>query len=485
MLSLSVPPVAVAPPLAPARDATGWPQNSAVALRWDVAHARQADATTTVHVVTDGRYLYVRFDAQQSAPIVATQHSDDAITGGSNANGGISWSNDDAVWVDLWPTGPGGFEYQFESNPTGSHNEASSENAAFAPQWASWGAIRGDLYTVTMAIPLSVIHGAHAGAWRVQFVRFERSTGALDVWSYDSAQTNPDNVEYAGTAYVPLLARAPVPKPRAAVYGLGAIAGASAGGSTSRMGADFSVPVTPTAAFFGTVHPDYSNVELDQQTISPSVYQRVYSEVRPFFTQAASYYNDFNCNVCSGFRTTLYTPAIPTPAQGYAFEGKQGNLGLAAFDAIGDGRNDGATALTYTSNDAHWQSAFQHVTADLPDVVDDTNEAGINWTNGKNLSAYANYSTDRGTNVLDTSQGNAIDAGGGWSNQHFAFYGSLRKVGAYFNPVDGFDSHPGIAGYGVYSARSWTFSPQLLPRFRRRQLLSRSLRGPAIRASAE
>jgi hypothetical protein len=71
------------------------------------------------------------------------------------------------------------------------------------------------------------------------------------------------------------------------------------------MGADFSLPVTPTAAFFGTFHPDYSNVELDQQSISPTVYQRTYSEVRPFFTQAASYYNRFSCAVCPGLRTTL------------------------------------------------------------------------------------------------------------------------------------------------------------------------------------
>jgi hypothetical protein len=460
MLSMLVPAVQTVPPLDSTLTGSAWPQTASITLPWDVAHGRASQEPTAVHVLTDGRFLYVRFDVTQHEPIVASQHSDDLITGGSNANGGISWSNDDAVWVDLWPTGPGGFEYQFESNPAGSHNEASTENSAFAPQWESHGTIRGDSYTVTMAIPLAVVHGAHAGQWRMQFIRFERASGAVDVWSYDTAQTNPDDPARAGTVSLPTLARPPLPKPRAALYGLGSVASTSAGGSTSRMGADFSIPVTPTAAFFGTFHPDYSNVELDQQSISPSVYQRIYSEVRPFFTQAASYYNDFNCDVCSGFRTTLYTPGIPTPAQGYAFEGKQGNFGLAAFDAIGDRRTDQASALNYTSDDTHWQAAFQHVAANLPNVVDDTDEAGINWFNGKHLSVYANYSMERGTNVPHPSEGNAVDVGAGWGDQHFALFGSVRKAGAAFNPVDGFDSHPGIAGYGIYSARVWTFSPR-------------------------
>jgi hypothetical protein len=312
---------------------------------------------------------------------------------------------------------------------------------------------------VTMAIPLRVIHGAHAGTWRVQFVRYVRSTGELDVWSYDQSQTNPDDPARAGRLDVPLVAKPPLPRPRVGMYSLGEIASPTIGGSTSRVGADFSIPVTQTAAVFGTLHPDYSNVEIDQQSISPTVYQRVYSEVRPFFTQAAPYYNNFNCDVCNGFRTILYTPAIPTPSQGYAFEGKQGAFGLAGYDAIGDGRDDSAEALNYTSDDNRWNAALQHVVADVPGAVDVANEAGASWFNGKYLSAYANYATDRGTNVLDPSQGNWLDAGGGFISQQYALFGSYRDVGSYFNPVDGFDSHPGIRGYGLYGARVWAFAP--------------------------
>lgn len=429
-----------------------------VTLAWDVDHARPAQDKTTVSTWSDGRFLYVRFDAEQHAPIVASQHSDDTVTGGSNIGGGIAWS-DDAVWVDLWPKGPAGFQYQFEANPNGAHNEASTENVSYSPHWETHGERTANGYVVTMAIPYAVIHGAHAGTWRVQFVRYVRSTGDLDVWSYDPAQQNPDDAARAGTVTFNQIAKQPLPSPRVAPYALAEAASKTIGGSTSRVGMDFSIPVAQTASFFGTLHPDYSNVELDQVSISPTVFQRTYSEVRPFFTQAAGYFNNFNCNVCNGYRTTLYTYGIPTPREGYAFEGREGDYGLAAFDAIGDDRTDAAAALNYTSPDTHWNGAFQHVITDMPGLNDQSNMGGLSYWNGKYLSFYANDAIETGTLVTNPSQGQWLDAGGGWGNQKFALYASVRKVGDQFNPVDGFDSHPGIAGYGAYMARIWTFAP--------------------------
>lgn len=65
---------------------------------------------TVVHMATDGRYLYVRFDATQSEPIVATQRTDD-----------VGQGTDDQVWVDLWPGGANGYfshiHHGFELRP--------------------------------------------------------------------------------------------------------------------------------------------------------------------------------------------------------------------------------------------------------------------------------------------------------------------------------------------------------------------------------
>src|SRR5581483_3653364 len=89
----------------------------------------------------------------------------------------------------------------------------------------------------------------------------------------------------------------------------------------------------------------------------------------------------------------------------------------------------------------------------------DVTTTGLAFYDQKHVSAYFNYGTDSGTNVLAGNQAQRYDFGGGWADPTFGFFGSVRKVGEYYNPVDGFVSHPGIAGYALYSAKIWTFAP--------------------------
>src|SRR5579885_1722810 len=332
-----------APPLSPASSPSAWSQATALDLRWDVVARRSATEATAVRIASDGAFIYVRFDAAQREPVTASAHSDD-----------VGQGNDDAVWVDLWPNGSSGYYYQFEVTPNGTHYESSSENANYQPAWESHGAIHDGGYTATMKIPLKVIRGAHGGDWKAQFVRYIHATGEQQVWSFDPQQTQSDELARAGSLRFKDAAPAR-PAPRLALYGLATAASASAGGPTSRTGADVSIPSTPTASFYATFHPDFSNVELDQQTIAPSVTQRAFSEVRPFFTQGASLYNQVFYYATPSLIQPLYTPAIPTPRDGYAIEGKQGVISAAAFDALGNGRADMATALDYTSPDTHWR----------------------------------------------------------------------------------------------------------------------------------
>ncbi len=439
------------PPLDPSAPAAGWEKAANLTLPWDAVRSRPASEATKAWIVTDGHFLYVRFDATQREPIAAAQHTND-----------VGQGSDDAVWIDLWPNGISGYFYQFYATPNGTHYEYSSENTGYSPNWESQGAAHDGGYTVTMKIPFDVLRNAHGGTWKAQFVRYVRSSGEQQVWSYDRVQMQPDtygNSDYAhaGSIALPkLTVGISRPKPRAAIYALGEAASKTIGGSTSRVGADLSVPITPTASFYSTFHPDYSNVELDQQTISPTVYQRFYSEVRPFFTQAASFYNQFNCNACP-YIQSLYTPAIPTPAEGYAVEGKEGPLGFATFDAIGDNRNDLASALDFTSSDTRWFADLQRVAVNIPGLNDYVFEGGLGYSDLKHLNLYANYGSDSGTNVLIPNHAQYYDVGGGWSNQTFGFFASTRKIGEYYNPVDGFISHPGIAGYAMYAAKIWDF----------------------------
>ena len=454
--ALAYPTVAVPqsadPPLDPGAQLSDWAQASNFDLTWNAVKSRPASEETKAWISTDGRSLYVRFDAKQSESIAAAQHTND-----------VGQGSDDEVWIDLWPNGISGYFYQFFATPNGTHYQYSSENTAYSPNWESQGAVHAGGYTVTMRIPFDVLRNARGGTWKAQFVRYVRATGEQQVWSYDRVQMQPDsygNSDYAhaGSIAVPQLSVGSArPKPRAAMYALGEAASKSIGGSTSRVGADLSIPITPTASFYSTFHPDYSNVELDQQTIAPTVYQRYYSEVRPFFTQAANFYNQFNCNVCQNIQS-LYTPAIPTPAEGYAVEGKEGPLGFATFDSIGDNRNDLASALDFTSSDTRLFTNFQRVSVNMPGLNDNTIEGGMGYSDLKHLSLYANYGSDTGTNVLVPNQGQYYEGGGGWANQTFGFFGAMRKIGEYYDPVDGFISHPGIAGYALYSAKIWDFS---------------------------
>ena len=439
------------PPVEASSPANAWSGAASARLGWDVLHREGAQEPTTARIATDGHFLYVRFDATQREPIAAAQHSND-----------VGQGNDDAVWIDLWPNGLHGYYYQFQATPNGTHYEYSSENTSYAPTWESHGADGNGSYTVTMKIPLDVIRGVHAGSWLVQFVRYVHATGAQYVWSYDSAQNSPDDVARAGHMLMPdtIVATAARPKPRLALYALGDAVPAAYGGNTTRMGADLSIPITPTASFYSTFHPDYSNVEIDQQSISPTVYQRFFSEVRPFFTQAANFYNNFNCDACPGPSISLYTPAIPTPREGYAVEGKQGLFSLASFDAIGaNGRSDVASVVDYNSPNARWSASAQRVSVTMPGVRDDTMDTGVSYYDQKHTSFYANAGHESGTGVIDGSQSQWLDAGGGWQSKTFGLFTSVRKIGQYYNPLDGFVSHPGIAGYALYSGKIFDFGP--------------------------
>jgi hypothetical protein len=443
---LAIPTLQSPPPLDPKADPATWKDAASVTLPWDVQHQKPASEPTTARVATDGANIYVRFEVKQREALLAQQHTNDVGDG-----------TDDEVWIDLWPNGNGGFYYQFAANANGTRWQYSSENTAYSPTWTALGAASGNDYTVTMQIPIKIMRGSGGtNAWKVQFVRIVRSTGERQIWTYGPAQTNGDDVTYAGVLSGIAPAVASRPKPRIALYGLGGLGSDRSGLTTSRMGGDFSVPVTATSSVYGTIHPDFSNVEIDQQTISPTAYQRSFSEVRPFFTQGANFYDRFSCSACP-FIAQLYTPAIPTPRDGYAFEGKQGGFSFAGFDAVGTGRNDGAAAVSYHTADNRWSLSAQTVAANAPGMTDHVDTGGVSFNDSKHVSAYFNYGTDHGTNVADGAQAQRYDVGTYLYTSTFGVAAAVRKVGRYYEPVDGFVQHADIAGYALYENKIWLF----------------------------
>ena len=450
MGSIAIPKVSAAPPIDGTLTDPAW-KNAAVAhLSYDLRTHQPASDATTDYIMTDGTYLYVGVDAKQAIPVRAIQHTND-----------VGVDTDDEVQIDLWPNGTSGFQYLFITTALGTHYQFSSENNSFEPTWYSVGKLVPGGFTVTMKIPLNIMHGSGSGNWRVQFARLIEATNNDLVWSYGPSQQNHNDVNYAGLVTgLPQLA-AYRAKPRIGIYGLGAVASRVAGGSTSRAGVDLSIPTIPGTSFVATLHPDYSDVEQDQQTISPTAFQRQFNEVRPFFTQGANFYNNTpNCTDCPG--TQLYTPAIPTPRDGYAIEGKRGLFSYAGFEAVGVGRSDTAQVVNYASPNQQNALTMQRNGVNYAGFRDDSFNVSFTHDNLKNFATWVRYANDSGTNVLAGNQAQRYEGGVNFYTPTSSIQAELRKVGQYFNPADGLIFHPDIAGYVVnaykqfkYPSSSW------------------------------
>jgi Domain of unknown function (DUF5916) len=431
-----------------------WAKAAVLTLNVDFTNRRKAEEPTKVYIAQDDSYLDVAFAVTQRESPVASQETNSASVLG-----------DDYIGMYLYPQGVQGIAYSFVANPRGARYQTSSENTAYTPQWVAVGRSTPYGYSVTLRVPLAIIRSGGSATWRAQFVRATVATNSLDVWSYNSRAANAGDPAFSGTltgiGAGERSKAASRPQARLQPYALSESTSKENGGSTSRIGADFSLPVAPTISFLGTLHPDYSNVEIDQQTIAPTPYARQYQEIRPFFTQTANYFNQHQA--CLNCPMTLYTPSIPIFGQGYAIEGTEGYASFAAYDAIGEERNDAAQALNYTyeNPDLSYSANLQHVASTQPDLSDATTTLNLGYTdNRSHLFVYANSGQDRGTNVTDATLGNYFETGVGYSDALGVAGVSIQSIGAQFNPVDGYVAQTDIHGYESFFQRTFNFAPQ-------------------------
>lgn len=449
--ALTVPTFVSPPPITGAID-DAWSKAEQLPVQFDFTYQRSGEPAT-VYVAQDAHALDLAF--------VVTQHT--PITESTTTNG-AGVMNDDNVTVDLWPQGANGFKYTFSANATGARYQTSSENSAYSPQWSAAGRRTASGYVVTMRIPFSIMRTGGSTSWKAQFERTIQATNSTQVWAHVQGQRNSADVAFAGTLSGvdgANASRAGRVQPRLQIYALGEATTPVYGRDTSRIGADLALPVTATSSLVASFHPDYSNVEIDQQTISPSAFPRFYSEVRPFFTQLSHNFNNtFGCNNCP---TMLYTPAIPTFRDGYAYEGAQGPFTFAAYDASGNQRTDDAQAVSYTVNDAVKiaQVAVQRVGVHTADLDDTTTSlmSGYEWQKS-HAFVYFNTASVRGSAVTTPSQANYLEFGLGHVSKDTTYGWSYQKVGAQFLPADGFVQQPDVIGWNAFVSRTIHFDPK-------------------------
>ena len=248
------------------------------------------------------------------------------------------------------------------------------------------------------------------------------------------------------------------------MYALGELTPKSNGGDTSRIGADFALPIAPTASFVASIHPDYSNVETDQQSISPTAFPRSYTEVRPFFTQAASSFNaNFSCTNCPQL---LYTPSIPTYRDAYAVEGTHGPLTFAAFDVVGAGRDDSAEALNYDSSNTarayslNVQSVTVNEAGGIRDQVDSLTTGYLNQHT--HFGAYLNYGTESGNVVADGRQATYDQTGVVYATATTVATFDWEHIGADFSPLDAYVAQSDLSGPQVYVSETVPFKAKTI-----------------------
>jgi hypothetical protein len=431
-----------------------WAKATQVALQHDFTNRRAADEPTTAVIAQDATSIDVAFDVTQHEEFVE-----------SNETNGSSVISDDYVGVYFSPNGPLGFQYAFFANPRGARYQTSSENSAYTPAWNAYAKRTPSGYTITLRIPLNVIRSAGRTSWRVQFVRATVRANALDVWSFNEHASSVSDATYFGTATGIGVKAATVsrPRPRAQLYGLGELTNPANGGDTSRVGADLAIPVAPTASIVASLHPDYSNVETDQQTISPTAFAHQYTEVRPFFTQAAASFNYNFVNINGPL--LFYTPSIPTFRDGYALEGTQGPLTYAALDAVGVDRTDEAQTLDYNvSNTARsFGVNVQNIDVNgdvdgLLGLHDDVTSVTTGYGNQHSHEiGFLNYAQEDGTTVTDPSQAKYLQTGYGYATATTTAFVFYEGMGSQFDPVDAYVAQNDIHGPALLISQTWPF----------------------------
>ncbi len=431
----------------------------------DVTTRGNAPDDTTAYFLYDDKNLYVAFVAPQKAPIVATQTTND-----------VGFGTDDFVSVGIDTSGAGSQAYLFETTPRGVRYQQATENVRYRPDWQAAGKTEGSEWRAVMIIPLASmrIHGG-ANTWRIGFFRGVASTAEHYTWAFDGLMQDNgagswpsfNDLRYWPSVTVSLAKISSArPEPRLEVFALSSSGSdrsdyQQADGTffpqpTRYYGADVSVPVTSTINLVGTLNPDFSNVEIDQQTIAPQEFERQLVEYRPFFAQGAQYLNpnpNGYSNIISFQNLVFYSPSIGPFDSGAKIEGV---YGLQSFGVLTFHGYNAQTGETFDDQAFGWKHALQDQTFQywVDGVVahhsingdDNTVEAGFKGRNLHTKFVYDfNYAVEHGSWV---PQGTAHSATG-FIDEHqnnYEVYLGYVDISPNYNPIDGYTANSDIRG---------------------------------------
>lgn len=418
----------------------------------DLTLRAPAKEATTAWLLYDKSFVYVKFLCEQSdVPITASQPTNN-----------VGFGVDDYVAVDLDTTNSGNLVYSFYTTPLGTRYQTSTESSRFNPTWDAVARRSGGSWSALLRIPLASLRSSagERSTWRINFRRHVAASTDDYSWAYSASATSRSD-----TAYWPRLrgldlpGYATRPLPHASLFVL-----ESAGSDRERFaegfngiqrqpirhaGVDLVYPLSNTFAVVGTLSPDYSNAETDQEVIAPQQFPQFLYEYRPFFAQGAQYLDpkEIRLAVNSPAARVFYTPSIGRIDAGLKLEGTLGPVGLGVLHANGPGIDDLAYGVKDSLANQQVKVWLNGVAARHEDVRDSVVEAGAVARNSRSgLLAGVDIASETGTAVPDAALAKSADVAVGLASQSLSVFAIARSIGPYYAPLDGFTPYNDVHG---------------------------------------
>ena len=456
----------------------------------DLSTRGKAPFETQVFMLYDATNLYVAARCSQAGvPITSTQTAHN-----------VGFGTDDFVGIGLDTSGNGSQAYYFEVTPRGVRYQQAAENARYQPEWQSAAGTDGTHWTAVMIIPLRTMrfHSGSPQTWRFNVIRNVAATNEHYTYGYDGLMSDgpiPNNwPNFTDVRFWPAysnIAMAPgagtKPHARFEVFGLG-VAGkdrdlvAQANGSFAQepprpIGLDASIPLDNTINLVATLNPDFSNVEVDQQTIAPQEFRRALVEYRPFFAQGGPFLNPNPMpfyTVNSPGNAIFYSPDVGPFDRGAKVEGTYGKQSFGALtfrgfdETTGNTFDDLAFGFKHALPDRSFMYWADGVIANHSEYGhDDTGEVGVA---GRNLHTGFVWGIDQafegGTAMGQPGHATSFNTFVDVHKPNYEVNFTYNDISPNYNPLDGFTinsdirgplgyvnlqgSTPGIKNYAVY-----------------------------------
>jgi len=400
---------------------------------------------TTAYMVYDAQNIYVAMKcAQSGVRITATQTTNN-----------IGFGLDDWVGVGFDTSGNGSREYDFLVTPRGTRYQQSTESARYNPPWQARAIVRGDSWVAELIIPLRDMRttGGKLQSWRFSFARQLAEKNETYSWAFDPRMGGAnDSTYWPSLTGIEVSSGSGRALPYADIYALSSsgrdrnqFEQPNLGFATETIrnyGFDVNYPFTNSLSFDGTLGPDFSNVEIDQQVITPQEFARQLIEYRPFFSQGAAFLTPGLGDSISGqgtFASLFNSPDIGEFNRGLKVEGTQGLTALGILEAAGNGFDDVAFGFNHRGADQSWRYFADGVIANHTGIRDASYQFGGRKTNlVSGFETGFEYAGETGTLVPNPSLAHYYDLYADVNKPNYNALAGYHQLGPYFSPLDGF-----------------------------------------------